>query len=189
MLETVLGIASSAGLGSIVGVVGGWLTKRENRKADAQRQAHDLALANIDLQQDRMSQDHALALADKGMESSQLEGQIAVDIAKAEGAVSIDKIEAEAFASSVAIQTKMTGILFVDGIRYLMRPVITVYLLIATTYFMYSTHDTVDGLASIPVDDLYTLYANMINQLLFLTITSVSWWFMSRGTPSVSNGK
>ena len=110
MLETVLGIASSAGLGSIVGVVGGWLTKRENRKADAQRQAHDLALANIDLQQDRMAQDHALALADKGMESSQLEGQIAIDVASAEGSIAIDKIEAEAFASSVAIQTKMTGI-------------------------------------------------------------------------------
>jgi len=189
MLETILGIASSAGLGSIVGVVGGWITKRENRKSDQQRFVHDLALANIDLQQDQMAHTHALALADKGMESSQLEGQIAIDIAESEGAIAIQKVEAEAFASSVAIQLKMTGIKLVDGIRYLMRPVITVYLLTATTYFMFATHKTIDGLTSIPVDDLYSLYANMINQLLFLTITAVSWWFMSRGTPRVSNGK
>jgi len=54
---------------------------------------------------------------------------------------------------------------------------------------MFETHQMINGLESIPITKLYALYANMINQLLFLTITAVSWWFMSRGTSRLSNGK
>ena len=121
-MEALLSILTSTGAGGIIGVVGSWLTKREERKNIQLQFERDVKLAEIRKDEAKIEADHELALADKQIERAQVEGSVA-----------IDQAEVEAFTEGLKEQSKTYGIKAVDGIRGLMRPIITVYLLIIAT--------------------------------------------------------
>ncbi len=171
MLEGLLTIASSSGLGAVIGAVGSWATKRENRKMKEIDNAHEERMAEIETQQMEMEHNHALSLADKQIEQAQVEGEIEKDIA-----------ETNAFTESLKSQKILTNIKFVDAIRFLMRPLITVYLLAMMSYLAYNIHMLVNGLDALPISQIAALYTQIISQLMFLTTTAVTWWFGSRGS-------
>ena len=97
-----------------------------------------------------------------------------------EGSVAIDQAEIEAFTDGLKEQSKNYGIKVVDGIRGLMRPLITVYLLVIATLLTLKINQLVGGLDSLEMSELKGIYDNVINQMLFLTATAVTWWFGSR---------
>jgi len=169
MLDAILGIASSSGLGAIVGLVGSWMAKREQRKLDELNNAHEISMAEIDLRRDEAESKQALAMADKQIEQAQAESEIASEVAAG-----------EAFSLSQETANKSSGVQWVDGIRSLMRPVITIYLLIVVTYITYNIHQTLGGLNALGTSDLYSLYSHIINQTVFLAVTATLWWFGSR---------
>jgi len=84
MLDAILGIASSSGLGAIVGLVGSWMAKREQRKLDELNNAHEISMAEIDLRRDEAESKQALAMADKQIEQAQAESEIASEVAAGE---------------------------------------------------------------------------------------------------------
>ncbi|ABC28924.1 hypothetical protein HCH_02094 [Hahella chejuensis KCTC 2396] len=69
---------------------------------------------------------------------------------------------------------------FVDAIRDLMRPLITVYLLILATFVTLNISRHLGGVGALSPVDLMVLYKEAIAQMLFLTTTAVTWWFGSR---------
>jgi hypothetical protein len=170
MIEGLLTILTSSGLGAIVGAVGGWMGKRENRLLKELEFDHDIKMSEIESQQMTLEFNHAVALADKQIEQTETEGDIATDIA-----------ETKAFTQGLKIQQIKSGSSIVDAIRFLMRPVITVYLLGISTYFAYSIHQLVEGIEILGITQLVGMYTQIISQIFFLTITCVSWWFSSRG--------
>ena len=170
MIETIL---SSSGLGAIVGVVGSWLTKREERANTELQLDHDIRMAEIRSEEARMEYDHALALADKKLEQTVVEGDVAVGQA-----------ELSAFTESLKSGSVSTGVRVVDAIRGVMRPVITIYLLIIGSYVAYQINAYVGGLSSLPTNELLSLYRDIISQILFLLTTAVTWWFGSRPSSS-----
>ena len=170
MIDGILSVLTSSGLGAIVGAVGGWMGKRENRLLKSLEFDHNIKAAEIETKQMALEFDHALQLADKQIEQTQTEGDIATDIA-----------ETEAFAQGLKIQQIKSGSSIVDAIRFLMRPIITVYMLIIATYFAYSIHQLVEGIEVLGILQLVDMYTQIISQIFFLTITCVSWWFSSRG--------
>lgn len=170
MIAEIITILSSSGFGAITGFFGSWMTKRENRLNKELDQNHELAMAKIDLVEGREERAHALALADKELEITETEGEIEQDIA-----------ETEAFTQSLEVQKIKSGIKWVDAVRFLMRPFVTVYLLAIASYFAYNVHQLVNGLESLPLEQVVTLYTQLISQLMFLTTTAVTWWFGSRG--------
>jgi len=168
-MEALLSILTSTGAGGIIGVIGSWLTKREERKNIQLQFERDVKLAEIRKDEAKIEADHELALADKQIERAQVEGSVA-----------IDQAEIKAFSEGLKEQSKTYGIKAVDGIRGLMRPLITVYLLVIATLLTLKINQLVGGLDSLEMSELKGIYDNVINQMLFLTATAVTWWFGSR---------
>jgi len=168
-MEALLSILTSTGAGGIIGVVGSWLTKREERKNIQLQFERDVKLAEIRKDEAKIEADHELAIADKQIERSEVEGSIAVGQA-----------ELGAFTEGLKEQDKTYGIKLVDGIRGLMRPIITVYLLIIATLLTLKINQLVGGLDSLEMSHLKDIYDSVIDQMLFLTATAVTWWCGSR---------
>ena len=168
-MEALLSILTSTGAGGIIGVVGSWLTKREERKNTQLQFERDVKLAEIRKDEAKNEADHELAIADKQIERAEVEGSLAVG-----------QSEVEAFSKVLKEQNKTYGIKIVDGIRGLMRPLITVYLLVIATLLTLKINELVGGLDSLEMSELKGIYDNVINQMLFLTATAVTWWFGSR---------
>ena len=170
MLETIMAVLSSSGLGVITGLVGAFMSKREEFKVMQLQYSHEKAMAQYDLQRDVQDNAHDLDMADKNMEMAQTEGQIDTDIA-----------EMGNVAETIKAQGKSSGNPILDGILRFVRPVITFYLLAVLSVIGWKLHSLTGGLDNLPVGDLFTLYKHVIIQTTFLTVTAVAWWFGSRG--------
>lgn len=165
-----LSFLTSSTAGGIIGVVGSWLTKREERKNAQLKFDYDVKMAEIRSAEAKAEAEHELAMADKQMERAQVEGNIA-----------LGEAELSAFQESLREQSKVYGIKIVDAVRGLMRPLITIYLLIIATLLMTKINELVGGVGnSFSPDELIQTYKGVIDQLLFLTATAVTWWFGSR---------
>ena len=169
MFDAILGIMSSGGLGAILGGVFGWLGKKEARKAKNDEFAHEAVMMGYEVQESANDRTHALDMADKAVVQTNAEGEIAIEVG-----------EVAAFTESMKVQAMKTGMPIIDGIRFLMRPVITMYLLAVMSYVTYNINELLGGLTSLPLTDLIALYQHIIHQGVFLTITAVTWWFASR---------
>lgn len=165
-----LSFLTSSTAGGIIGVIGSWLTKREERKNSQLKLDYEIKMAEIRREEAKAEAEHELAMADKQMERAQVEGNIA-----------IGEAELNAFQEGLREQSKTYGIKIVDSIRGLMRPVITLYLLIIATLLMVKIHELVGGMENaFSPEELIKTYKAVIDQLLFLTATAVTWWFGSR---------
>lgn len=168
MLDALLGIMSSGGLGAVVGLAGSLATKWLEYKTMDQKLNFEVKMADLRKQELEMEHKHALAVIDKEIDVARTEGEIARDVA-----------EMEAFTESQRqAQVKYGGI--VDKIRGLMRPLITVYLMIITTIITSSVWERLGGLTALPADTVMNLFEYLVHSAVFLTITAVTWWFGTR---------
>lgn len=168
MLETLLGILASGGTGAIVGLIGSIAAKWLDLKVLKEKLTVEVKMAEIRTRELELEQSHALALADKEIDKAEVEGKITLDVA-----------EMQAFAESQKAQAIRYGGV-VDSIRGLMRPVITLFLLIASTWILYLVWQMVGGLQALDQDELLALFKSQIDAMTFLTMTAVTWWFGSR---------
>ena len=173
MLETILGVFTSGGMGAIVGLAGSIAVKWLEYKTLGQKLAFEKSMALIRMKEAEMEMTHALALADKQMEIAQVEGEIQKDVA-----------EMAAFAESQKAGQQMYGG-WVDKLRGAMRPSITIYLLIVTTALTAMLWNTLGGLETMPVDKLQDLFVYLVYSAVFLTLTATTWWFGSRPSQQV----
>ena len=165
----IVDLFSTGGMGAIIGLAGSWLTKREKRKEAELNLQREIELGKLRLDELAAESEHELAMADKQMQRAELEGDIVVE-----------KAEVDAFTESLKSQAKSTGILIIDAVRGLMRPLITVFLLGVSAWLAYSVNGLVGGLSSLDSKAIYALYDQIIQQIIFLTVTAVTWWFGSR---------
>lgn len=175
MLETVLGIFTSGGFGAITGLIGGFMQKREQRKILELENQHERDMAAIDVQMQQMENEQALLMVEKKIDLAQAEGEIAVDLK-----------DADAFVESVKHASKPTGNPILDGVKTVMRPLITIVLL----YFAWDIYNQLDtiigGLEALDKTKLEDLYIYVIHSIIFLAITATTWWFASRGEKAVA---
>lgn len=162
-------IFASSGLGAIVGLLGSWLTKREERRNIEIKLAHDAKMADIRKEEAAIESTHELAMAEKHMERVEVEGGISLGMA-----------EMSAFTQGLKEQQMLYKIRWVDAIRGLMRPVITIYLLILASFVTWRVGIHTGGLAQLDQATMSNLYADTIGQIFFLVTTAVTWWFGSR---------
>lgn len=162
-------IFASSGAGAIVGLLGSWLTKREERRNLEIKLTHDANMADIRRQEAAIESEHELAMADKQVERAQIEGAIA-----------LNEAEVSAFKEGLKEQQVMYQVKWVDGIRGLMRPLITLYLLVLATYITWQIGNYIGGVKQLDKDIMSQLYTDTIMQIFFLVTTAVTWWFGSR---------
>lgn len=169
MIEILAGLASSSGLGGIIGFLGNAVGRwQENKQAEREMQ-HELRNRELDLKELEIQHSQELELADKNME-----------LAEREGEVNRELKEADAFTESVANAFKPTGNSKIDAFRAAIRPVVTLYLLAVTSALAIMVLIEVGGIDALPAETLLELATLIINQVLFLTTTATVWWYGSR---------
>ena len=173
MISALAEIFASTGLGALVGLLGSWLTKHEDRRNLELKLAHDIKIADIRNQEAAFEFVHELAMADQQVERAQAEGDIARDIA-----------EMGAFRDGLKEQQMIYRVKWVDAIRGVMRPVITIYLLALATLVTINISNTAGGLEALDRSAMDTLYSDTITRIFFLVTTAVTWWFGSRPSSS-----
>lgn len=119
----------------------------------------------------------ALALADKARAQTQTAGEQAVASKEADAFVASQSAATISETTSNSIWVNVST--FIRGV---IRPLITSYLLAIATYFGYNVGLLVQGLKAFDNAALFTLYAQVINEVFFLTNLAVSWWFGARGS-------
>lgn len=164
-LITALG---SSGLGSIIGLAGGIITKAIEAKQNAREMAFKLKSRELDLREAEQERSHELDMADKMVERAQVEGELRVG-------------ELAGIGFNESQKTNK-----VDGALRFVRPAITFYLLFGSTALFATVWRKVGGLEGIPSADLVDMLVMMISSAMFLTVTCVSWWFGSRGGNLIS---
>jgi hypothetical protein len=169
MIPAILSILSSSGFGAILGTVGAFFTRAQETKKQKQDNDFQLEMAKISLKESESERVHELEMADKERKQAETEGQIAGEL-----------IDSESFKESIISSRVKSGIKIIDGIRALMRPLITIYLLVVSTFMALKINTLVGGLESLPPEKMFGLYVQIISDLLFLTMTAVTWWFGTR---------
>jgi hypothetical protein len=71
---------------------------------------------------------------------------------------------------------------FIDLLRGLMRPVLTVYLTGLTTYITYLAWTILEmkGMQALSVADAVGIFNDVISTVIYLTVSAITWWFGDR---------
>lgn len=155
----VLDVLGSAGLGTIVGGLFGWLGKREERANMKMKFDHDVNMLNA-------KTDAAIEMAKMGIEE-----------AKNAGLLLVEKIEAKAFEAS----QKSTG-KFSDTVKSMIRPIILGLLMYQTYMIIQSLEALTGGLSGFKPEEILGLYRIVVLSVTGLTATAVGWYFAARSS-------
>lgn len=145
-MDWILNLVGSGVFGSL-GTFGGAIFAYFSKK-EANKQA--LEMRKFDLKEIEAERESAVILEDKQTAQIIEQGKIETELANT-----------AAFTTSLK-SFQLSGIAWVDAIRSLMRPVITVFLLILTAFFVWQNPAAVE------------------QDVLSLTSLAVGWWFGSR---------
>lgn len=192
-MNTLIDLFTSGGLNTIfsglTGLVGGYLSKRENRLLAIQENSHELAMAEMDMKADDQQLTATLELAKSKMQLAELEGDIKSDIIASKSSAKIDEIDAKGFADAVSEAQKPTGYPFVDKFKAMTRPVLTWALFVFMMILFAALHHRVGSVVAEDTELLIKLYVYLVQSLIYLFIMAVSWWFMSRGDKTTAQIK
>jgi hypothetical protein len=154
----ILEVLGSAGFGSLLGGIFGWLNKREERENMKMKFEHDIAKIQA-------KTNARIEIARMSIEEAQVAGELAVE-----------KEEAKAFSKSQI--TSSIG----DTIKAIVRPVI-VGLLMWQTYQVHNSLEALTGgIQGLSSDDVMALYKVVVLMITGLTCTAVSWYFAARSS-------
>lgn len=158
--------------GSLLGVVGGWVTKWMDLKAEEKKQAHEIAKIQAEAQV--MAQEWAAR-------TKVAEVEAAGKVEAADSAAFGQAVAAEAVRYSQGVQaTKGQGwaLVLLDVLRGAVRPCLTIYLIFLVTMLWNKAADLVPAQA----DPIWA--QNMVQEIsmkiLWLADVSVAFWFGTR---------
>jgi hypothetical protein len=187
MILEILGSIFSGGATGILGIVAQRFADYKNKQLDmqleGQRHANTVALRELDSR--IMAQEAAAKI-----EVTTLEGENANALQELKNEGEIAKADGVAFTKSYELEPKLynsgkltTGqqwvMVILDAIRGSVRPLLTIYLCVLTTYIYFQAK----GLLSqedLDVDQAMELTKYVVHSILYLTTTIVLWWFGTR---------
>lgn len=170
-------VVTTALSGGVTGVLGVALSGFFTWKEKANERAHELALGEQDLKERR------------------LEGELLHKQIEIEANAQVRQAEAQAFAESFnADQARYSigdtsgankALIFVDVVRGLIRPCLTLYLVVILTVLAYQLITALGGLNEVlSTMDGQSLLTDIVQAMVYLTVTAVTWWFGTRHLPS-----
>lgn len=141
--------------GSIIGNAASYFNKKEERILQESQWSHEYKM-------------------------TELNAKNTIDELSLKGELTDKKMEGEAFAQGV----KDTGGLM-EKTRAIIRPILTVYLVGLASWLTYKLHILIGGLDNIPMDQVFTMYWEIISAIIFLTVTCVTYWFNQRPSQAI----
>lgn len=179
-------------LGGVTGLVGSVVTSIMNYKTMKVKNEHELAM--IQAQTAAM---RAEAEAQIQVTKAQIEG--AIELADAQSYMASQRAGNEALFGENWVDKLLgtTGWLswiagpvaclvaflfgFVDWFRGLMRPLLTSYLVVMSSYITYLAWNIVQTYGQgMSAADATSIYRSVIEVILYLTVSCVTWWFGDR---------
>lgn len=146
--------------GGLLGLIGSWITKREERE-------------NLKIQND-----HEVRMLELGLKEMEMQASIALSLAEKESEIKIKGEEVKGWTASQKQDDGRIGIV----VRAVIRPSITIYLLVVVSWLAYVVWAKTKGVEGWTPAELIGLMQQIITQLLFLTVTCVTWWFGARAS-------
>ena len=173
MLETILSLIGSSFGGGLLGVFGTFIKAKAEYKNKELDYQHSLDIHRADMESMRLE-------AKLKVDEIQLQNQGRLSLANVEAERAKDVGDVNIRQASYNNDKSSYGIIFIDSVRGLMRPIITTYLLILMSYIAYKINSIVGGLNGLPALEIWTLYHELIIAIIFLTTTTITWWFGTR---------
>lgn len=165
MLSILTTILGSTGFGALLGAIGGVANR-----------FIDIKLKSMELEALKVRNQHELDMRDKDLAQVRAEWNAREKIATIEGEAKESEAAYDALAVSYRADKSTYGIGFVDGVRGVIRPMITllftgytIYLVSMLTYYVPTKAITA------------ALYTDAIGWVFFQTSVVVGWWFGNRG--------
>ncbi len=163
-MDWLTGVLSSSGLGAITGMIGGFAEKWVDIKAKRMEYNYELQMRAHDIKEASLERTHEIDMANKQMERAEVEGDI-----------KISSIEADAFVASQENAGKSKLLTYI-------RAAITLFMLMAATALSLMVWYQVGGIDAMTMKQLTYLLNRIVESILFLTVTCVTWWFAARAS-------
>lgn len=193
MIGSILGFLGSGVFGSIIGVVGNFLTQWQIKKTKQMENAHEEAMARINI-------DAIKAQADAAIKVTQAQVQGAVDLEDSKAYTTtivmanqksfsdkwIDRLfEFEGKLRYVTVPMAfmiMGPLALVDVIKGFMRPVLTMGFTIGFAWLMYTCYDILQKsqFQTLTAEQAVMYFTLGVDTVVMLTTTCVTWWFGDR---------
>ncbi|MCG7868174.1 MAG: hypothetical protein JAY74_17645 [Candidatus Thiodiazotropha taylori] len=187
MISEIVNIVGSAASGGLLGLAGTgiqallkYFEVREERKTQ-------IALRELDIREIEVERKLAMQQAEIDIEKirEQSAGDLAIMEERVAGEVMTASYEADRASYSLESVQRLTGIwknlagfflAVVDVVRGLMRPFITLYTLGLLTAIAWLLYKAAGGV----IPEMSALWLEIVQAVILLSTTSVTWWFGSR---------
>lgn len=170
MLTTILSLFGSSAFGSLIGWAGGAI----NRWIDLKNRDKDIDILKLD-------QAHELAKADKDREFMLAEYEQRTQIAQVEGESKVEAAGYDAMAASFKADKASYGIGWVDGIRGIVRPILTIaFFVFSVVVFVYVSDMAITQGVKFSPEQVFELFKYCVDWVLFQAAVCIGWWFSMR---------
>ncbi len=193
MIGTILSFFGSGVFGSIIGVFGNWLNQRAIRKTEELKNAHEIAMSEVNIKMFEARTDASIKI-----NKAQIEGTIDLQDSKAYATTLvvanqksfsdkwIDKMFAvEGWLRYVSIPMAfciMGPLALVDILKGFMRPTLTLAFTAGFGYLTYISYGILQqkGFTTLTPDQAVLYFTLALDTCIMLTTTCVTWWFGDR---------
>ena len=172
MLDGVISAVSAIAGGGITGLLGAGITSFTEYKTKMASFAHEQKMTDLNMQMAQLDAESRFKIA-------QSEADAAKDVAATEAFTKSHTADIARYATGDRAANS-TGFIVVDVIRGLVRPTLTIYVMVVVTLIYYQLMQLVGGLTAIPTHDALVMVKSVIDALLYITTTIVLWWFGTR---------
>jgi len=154
----------------------------------------DYKSKKLDIELNKQKFDQEVALRKIDLEVMSQEWAARTKVAEVEANAVIESADAKAFGESFSLEPKLYSekvqptanqswlLVALDVLRGIVRPALTLYLAALTTLIYIQAANLLNGDTILP-GMAYELTKNIVDQVLYLTMTAVSWYF------GIRNGK
>lgn len=165
--------------GGLTGVFGAIFTQVADFFKRKQELKHEVELRRLDIE-----------IMDKEWEYRNQQSLIESEVKMSKSADRLLEASYAADSARYYVSTKVSSVsstllVFVDVVRGLIRPALTIYLiwLVADTRSEINTIiKNAGGMTALDMSQAFTIYHSTIEMVLYLAATCVAWWFGTRST-------
>jgi hypothetical protein len=193
MWASILKLFGSGALGSLIGLLGNWLNQRQIRKTKEMENAHEIAMARVQI-------DILNAKTDASIKINEAKIQGAIDLQDSKAyATTIVVANQKSFSDkwidkmltakgwvryiSIPLASFMVNLLVVvEVIKGFMRPVLTIGFTTGFGYLTYASYGILKakGFSVLTPEQAAVYFSLAIDTCVLLTTTCVTWWFGDR---------
>ena len=185
VIETVLGIAT--------GLIGNIITAFTNYKTQKMKNEHDVQMADLNIKKLIAQTNASIKIAQAKITGEvELADSKAYDTSQQVGNKSllgdgwIEKLLAYdnkylSWLTTICAVLLATGLGFVDFLKGLIRPGLTLYLTGITTWITWKAYEILQATGNmLTSSQAFALYSDVTNIVVYLTVSCITWWFGDR---------